>query len=76
MKCINILIKIFIDYKGLIYFAEKRDLNRRQIKNLNILFEYNIKIVYRLRFQNLKTNAFIRIIEFKFINSQNERLRQ
>ena len=31
------------------YFAEKRDLNRRQIKYLNMLFEYNIKIVYRSR---------------------------
>ena len=47
LKCINILIKIFINHKGLIYFVEKRDLNRRQIKYLNMLFEYNIKIVYR-----------------------------
>ena len=41
-----------------------------------MLFEYNIKIVYRSKSQNLKTNAFIRIIEFKFINSQDKRLRQ
>ena len=57
------------------YFAERRDLNRRQIKYLNMLFEYNIKIIYRSRSQNLKTNAFTRIIKFKFINSQIERLR-
>ena len=31
------------------YFAKKRDLSRRQIKYLNMLFEYNIKIIYRLR---------------------------
>ena len=42
-----ISVKIFINYKGLIYFAEERDLSRRQIKYLNMLFEYNIKIVYR-----------------------------
>ena len=40
-----------------------------------MLFEYNIKIIYYLRSQNLKTNVFIRMIEFKFINFQNERLR-
>ena len=40
-----------------------------------MLFEYNIKIIYRSKLQNLKTDVFIRIIEFKFINSQNERLR-
>ena len=58
------------------YFAEKRDLSRRQIKYLNILFEYNIKIIYRSRSQNLKINALIRIIECKLINPQNERLKQ
>ena len=41
-----------------------------------MLFEYNIKIVYRLRSQNFKTNALTRMIEFKFINPQNERLKQ
>ena len=46
---------------------EKRDLSRRQIKYLNMLFEYNIKIIYRSRLQNLKINAFIRIIDFKLI---------
>ena len=29
------------------YFVEGRDLNKRQIRYLNMLFEYNIKIVYR-----------------------------
>ena len=41
-----------------------------------MLFEYNIKIIYRSKLQNLKTDALIRIIEFKLINFQNERLRQ
>ena len=58
------------------YFVKGRDLNRRQIKYLNILFEYNIKIVYRSGSQNLKTNALIRMIEFKLINPSNKRLRQ
>ena len=57
------------------YFAEKRDLSRRQIKYLNMLSEYNIKIIYRPKSQNLKIDAFIRIIEYKLTNSQDERLR-
>ena len=76
LKRINISIKIYINYKDFIYFTEERDLSRRQIKYLNMLFEYNIKIVYRSKSQNIKTNALTRIIKFKFINFQNERLRQ
>ena len=49
LKCIDISIKIFINYKDLIYFAKRRDLSRRQIRYLNMLFEYNIKIIYRSR---------------------------
>ena len=76
MKCINISIKIFIDYKDFICFAEGRDLSRRQIKYLNMLSEYNIKIIYHSRSQNLKTNAFTRMIKCKLINFQNKRLKQ
>ena len=47
MKCINISIKIFTDYKGFMYFVEGRDLSRRQIKYLDMLSKYNIKIIYR-----------------------------
>ena len=41
-----------------------------------MLFEYNIKIIYRSRLQNLKINVLIRMIEFKFTDFQDERLRQ
>ena len=58
------------------YFAEKRDLNRRQTRYLNMLSEYNIKIIYRSESQNLKTDVLIRMIEYKSINPQDERLRQ
>ena len=49
LKCIDISIKIFTNHKGFMYFAKGRDLSRRQIKYLNMLFEYNIKIIYRSR---------------------------
>ena len=68
-------MKIFIDYKSFIYFIKSRDLNRRQTKYLNILFEYNIKIIYRLNPQNIKADIFIRISGFKLINLANERLK-
>ena len=58
------------------YFVEERDLSRRQIRYLDMLFEYNIKIIYRLRSQNLKVDAFTRIIECKFIDLINKRLKQ
>ena len=29
LKCIDILVKIFTNFKGLMYFAEGRDLSRR-----------------------------------------------
>ena len=70
------MIKIFTNHKDLIYFAEKRNLNHRQIKYLDMLFEYNIKIIYRPRPQNLKTNVFTRMIECKPIDPTNKRLKQ
>ena len=41
-----------------------------------MLFEYNIKIIYRSRSQNLKIDTLTRIIECKLINLKNERLKQ
>ena len=76
MKCIDISIKIFTNYKDLIYFAKERDLNRQQTKYLNILSEYNIKIIYRSKSQNLKIDILTRIIKYKFIDFKNKRLKQ
>ena len=65
-----------MNYKKLIYFVEKRDLSRRQTRYLNILFEFNIKIVYRLDSQNIKVDALIRIFESRLTNSRDNRLKQ
>ena len=58
------------------YFAEGRDLSRRQARYLNILFEYNIKIVYRPGPQNIKADALTRIAGLKLSTSDDERIRQ
>ena len=41
-----------------------------------MLFEYNIKIIYRSKSQNLKINVFIYIIKYKLIDLKNKRLKQ
>ena len=40
-----------------------------------MLFEYNIKIIYRSKLQNLKINTLIQIIKYKFIDFINERFK-
>ena len=64
-----------MNHKGLIYFIEKRDLNRRQVKYLDMLFEYNIKIIYRSKPQNLKVDALTRMVKCKFIDPTDERFK-
>ena len=64
-----------MNYKDLIYFIKERDLNRYQTRYLNILFEFNIKIIYYLKSQNVKTDAFIYIIDFKLNSLENKRLK-
>ena len=76
LEYIEILVKIFTNYKGLIYFAEGRDLSRRQARYLNILSEYNIKIVYRPGPQNIKADALTRIAGLKPSTLDDERIRQ
>ena len=75
LKYTNVSVKIFTDHKDLMYFAEERDLSRRQIRYLNMLFEYNIKIVYRPGSQNVKIDALIRITESKSSSLNDERVR-
>ena len=42
----NILIKIFTDYKSLKHFMIIKELFRRQIRWTFFLFEFNFKIIY------------------------------
>ena len=35
-----------------------------------MLFEYNVKIIYRSKSQNLKINVFIRIIDAKLLRKE------
>ena len=64
-----------MNYKEFIYFAKERDLSRRQIRYLNMLSNYNIKIIYRFGPQNEKADALIRIAKSKLNTPKNKRVR-
>ena len=74
LECTEIPVKIFTDHKGLMYFAEGRDLSRRQARYLDILFEFNIKIMYRPGPQNVKADALTRMAGSKSNSPNDERL--
>ena len=44
LECTDISVKIFTDYKDLIYFTKGRNLSRRQERYLNMLSEFNIGV--------------------------------
>ena len=72
----DIPVRIFTDHQGLIYFAEGRDLSRRQARYLDMLSEFNIKIVYRPGPQNSKADALTRLPGFKPSHPEDKRLTQ
>ena len=53
---------------------KNKQLTHRQIKYLNILFDFNFKIIFRASKINIKTDALIRMSDFHFEND-NERIR-
>ena len=67
LKCINISIKIFINHLNLKYFMIIKKLIKQQAKWAEKLSEYNFKIIYQLKKQNLKVNVLIRISDVKSV---------
>ncbi len=72
LKCTNILIKIFIDHLNLKYFMIIKELIRWQAKWAEKLSEYNFKIIYQLRKQNLKVDVLIRMSDVKSVEANND----
>jgi len=72
LKCTDILIKIFIDHLNLKYFMIIKELIRWQAKWAEKLFEYNFKIIYQSRKQNLKVDALIKISNIKSVEVNND----
>ncbi len=72
LKCINISIKIFIDHLNLKYFMFIKKLTRWQAKWAEKLSEYNFKIIYQSRKQNLKVDALIRMSNVKSVAANDD----
>ena len=68
-------IQIFINYQILKIFIKNKQLIRRQAKYLNILFNFNFKIIFRINKTNIKTDALICMFDFHF-KDDDERIRQ
>jgi len=72
LKCTNISIKIFIDHLNLKYFMIIKELIRRQAKWAEKLSEYNFKIIYQLRKQNLKVDVLIKMSDVKSVEANDD----
>ena len=72
LKCMNISIKIFINHLNLKYFMIIKELIQWQAKWAEKLAEYNFKIIYQLRKQNLKVNVLIRMLNVKSVEANDD----
>ncbi len=73
LKCTNISIKIFIDHLNLKYFMIIKKLTWWQAKWAEKLSEYNFKIIYQSKKQNLKVDALIRMSDVKSVEANDDR---
>ncbi len=57
LKCIELLIQIFIDHQALKIFMKNKQLSRWQVNYLNILSKFNFQIIFKSDKMNTKVNA-------------------
>ena len=76
-ECANTLVedsvKILIDHKNLKHFMTFKHLNRRQIKWVEFLVEFNFKIAYRSNVQDIKLDNLTRRSQDLLSNINDER---
>ncbi len=61
LECTKLLIQMFIDHQTLKIFMKNKQLTRRQVNYLNILFKFNFQIIFQSGKTNFKVNALIRM---------------
>ncbi len=61
LECIELLIQMFIDHQTLKIFMKNKQLTRRQVNYLDILFKFNFQIIFQSDKMNTKVNALIRM---------------
>jgi len=57
LKCIELLIQIFINHQALKIFMKNKQLSRWQVNYLNILLKFNFQIIFRSGKINTKVDA-------------------
>ncbi len=72
LKCTNISIKIFINHLNLKYFMIIKELTWQQARWAEKLSEYNFKIIYQSRKQNLKVDVLIRMSDVKSVEANDD----
>ncbi len=61
LKCIELLIQMFINHQTLKIFMKNKQLSRWQVNYLNILLMFNFQIIFKSGKTNTKVNALIRM---------------
>ncbi len=61
LKCIELLIQMFIDHQTLKIFMKNKQLSRWQVNYLNIISKFNFQIIFKSGKMNTKVNALIRM---------------
>ncbi len=62
LKCIELLIQMFINHQTLKIFMKNKQLNQWQVNYLNILSKFNFQIIFKSDKMNIKMNALIRML--------------
>ena len=74
---IDEFVEIYIDHKNLKLFMTFKKLIFRQVRWIEILIDYNIKIQYQFETKNVKVDALTRMFEFRSTeNDERERYRE
>ena len=65
---------IYIDYKNLLSFTTTKALNRRQVRQLELLGQYKFKILYTLGKDNKRADALSRRLDYIIIKDVSQEL--
>ena len=77
LKNTDEFVEIYIDHKNLKIFMTFKKLILRQVRWVEILIDYNIKIQYQFEAKNVKVDTLTRMFEFRSIeNDERERYRE
>ena len=76
LQFVFISIKMLIDHKNLEYFMITKKLNKRQIRWVEFLVDFNFVINYQSRRLHAKANSFIWRLENQLVSNKNDRSKQ